>query len=140
MTTRWQPPLISHARDRHPAYAKKLCCLFQVQQRLVNGGIGLWRRQGIASGERASARPEYPLEYARQRHHTVGWRRRGQRRDLVLSGLRSINQRGRVDDDRLPPDGYVQRSSYHRMDVAQARPQRAQGAGPPSVQEVGAAR
>jgi len=47
---RRQSPLIGHAHDRHPAYAKKPRCLFWVQQRLVNGGIGRWRRQGSASG------------------------------------------------------------------------------------------
>ena len=74
---RWQPPLISHAGDRHPAYAKKPRRLFQVQQRLVNGGIG--RRRDTASGRRASQRPDYRLKQTRQRNHTVSLRRRGQR-------------------------------------------------------------
>jgi len=73
---RWQPPLIGHARYRHPAYAKKPCRLFQIQQRLVKGRIGCWRRPRAASGKRTSQRPDYRLEYTRQQHRTVSWRRR----------------------------------------------------------------
>ena len=75
--------LIGHARDRHPAYAKKPRCLFQVQQRLVNGGIGRWRRRHTASGERASQCPDYHLKQTRQRYRTVSWHRRGQRSGLI---------------------------------------------------------
>jgi hypothetical protein len=79
MTTDGSRPLIGHPCDRHPTYTKKPRCLFQVQQRLVNGAIGRWYRRGAATAKRASQRPDYRLEYTRQRHHIVSWRRRGQR-------------------------------------------------------------
>ena len=64
---RWQPPLIGHARDRHPAYTKKPRRLFQVEQRLVNDGTSRGRRPGTARGNRDSQRPDYCLEYTRRR-------------------------------------------------------------------------
>ena len=45
----------------------------------------------------------------------------GQRRDLMLYTLGSINQRCRVHRDQLPADRDVQRPSDHRMNVPQAR-------------------
>lgn len=83
MTTDGSRPS-SAMRNRHPADAKKPCCLFQVKQRFVNGGIGRWRRQSDASGGHASQRPEYRLESTTQRHRIVSWRCPGQGLSLPI--------------------------------------------------------
>jgi hypothetical protein len=79
------------------------------------------QRFALTQAEREPHQPASPHPVTLGRLDEPPRLNNGQRRDLMLYNLGSINQRCRVHRDQLPADRDVQRPSDHRMNVPQAR-------------------